>query len=201
MSRHPWSESIHGAVVQETSLVQTTAPAVEPVDEKLVKDHLKITDQSQDQLLKIYIKAVREMTELFLGRSLLKQVWDWAIDGPPSGVINLPKAPLITVDLVQTFDLADAATTFPAGNYVVDTDNSRFFLKTDFIWPVPLRSERSVVVGFTSGYGTVPGDVPAVIRLAILKSVGHFWENRELEAKLPAEAMAMLTPFSWKNFL
>jgi uncharacterized phiE125 gp8 family phage protein len=173
---------------------------MEPVPQKIVKAHLRVPTEEEDDLILFFSEAARDAVEKFLRRSLITQTWELAIDeGPPGDVVNLPRPPLVSVASVKTFDLTDTESTYSAVNYEVDAAASRIFLKDNQIWPTPLRDERSFVVTYTSGYGNLPSAVPPQIRLGVLKLTGHYFENREVLEEMPSEVKRILAPFIWRR--
>lgn len=169
-----------------------TAPAVEPVSLSEAKSFLRITDTDDDTLITAFIVAARQACEEFTGRALITQTWtmfldnfprDEAKNAPPDGwfelpvnyfdnvrrSIAIPRPPLQSITHLKTYGLDNAATTFDATNYIVDTTSEpgRIALNYSSTWPVNLRSYNAVEVEFISGYGSAASSIPDGIRQGI----------------------------------
>lgn len=194
-----------------------SGPAQLPVSLDQVKAQLRLDDDftADDAPVMTLARVATEACERFTRRALITRTWrlfrdawphartsttgggDWW-DGtregalselPPSRrVLELPKPPLQSVVHVKTYDDADAATTYAAGNYFVDTagDPGRVVLRDGAATPAPTRAANGLEVEFVAGYGDDPGDVPEQLRQGILMLTAHLYENR---ADLPDEAV------------
>jgi len=196
---HPWVPEVASPKTRRIALTRTAEP-----DDLLsledLKTHLRITSDDEDTAILLYLRAATDVAERLTGRSFVTQKWRLAVDeGIPGDILDLPRPPLISVETVKTYALDGTESTFSSSNYVVDAERSRIFLKTDVIWPSPLRDERSIVVDYTSGYGADPGDVPAGIRLAVLRLTGEHYENREFGGgKVGGVVLSTLRPYFWR---
>ena len=66
-----------------SSIVIQTPPAAEPVTLATLKNHLRVTLSDDDELLKIYLQAAREVVESASGRSLVNKVYRQSHDRFP----------------------------------------------------------------------------------------------------------------------
>ena len=134
------------------TLVQTVAPAVEPllVSELAAWLRVDADDTSQNDVLTHLAADVRRRCETVSGRALITQTWRLSLDGfpPPSGyfgsswwvrldrpdgdgpgvwpwkfAIRLPKPPVQSVTSIVYVDQAGATQTLAASAYQVDTDS------------------------------------------------------------------------------
>lgn len=190
------------------ALTLNTAPAAEPVTLAEVKAYLSIdtSDTSNDTLLASLLMAARGECENFTKQAFITQTWDLWLDcipGPKggrrpdvwfdgtrdgyipdilgaTGVIDIPKVPLASITLFESYGTDDSSSTFDSSNYVVDTDSKpgRVFLKQGATWPVSLRSLKAIHIRFTAGYSADGSKVPDPIKQAIKLLVSHFFENR-----------------------
>ncbi len=107
-------------------LVLFAAPTVEPCSLDDLKDHLRITDSSEEESVTNYGLGARQMLESDrypgVGVSLITQTWDLFLDGFPSGTdpIIVPKPPLQLVTSISWFDSSNAETVLDVSTYVVD---------------------------------------------------------------------------------
>lgn len=158
-----------------------TAPAAEPVDVDVMKEHSRIDIGEDDALLSGYIAAAREEVEAELKRALITQTWDLWLDGWPSFPLELPLGKLQSVTSITYYDEADASAVYSSSNYQVSAgDPGRIALKTSATLPsTTLRPLDSVVIRFVCGYGSNAANVPDSIRAAIQLRAGLLYENRE----------------------
>lgn len=159
---------------------------------------------ADDTLFATLIGAAYNEVEEFTGRSLLTTVWDWWIDGVPSGPVDaddwkyatgypltlslagadyveLPRPPLIGITTVHWYTTANAETLFAAASYTFDAAGApgRIILNDGYSWPSSVRSRNSMRFRYTAGYGVTAASVPAAMRLAILELVATAYEHRE----------------------
>jgi hypothetical protein len=66
-----------------SSIVVETPPAAEPVTLILVKNHLRVTISSDDQLIDLYLQSSREIVESESGRSLVNKLYKQSHDRFP----------------------------------------------------------------------------------------------------------------------
>lgn len=180
--------------VYRLSLV--TAPPAEPVDLASFKAHVQVDHDDDDAEAAIYLAAARaniDGPDGWLGRALVQQTWDMTLDGfplyPAAPRIQIPLAPLISVDSITYRDTAGDAQTLPTSVYqVVPNSMLRGFvaLEPNQSWPGTDDRHDSVTVRFTAGYapsGDSPPDyaanIPAPIKAAILLMAADMYRNRE----------------------
>lgn len=209
----------------QSGLTLLTAPALEPVGETELMAHLRLNSELEAGLLHGHIRTARHLIESWTGRALISQSWRWfldawpqsreegwwdgvhqgAIGGTASRFIELPKAPLRSIDSVVLFDDADVQTVWSAGNYFADIAGTpgRMMLRQGAVPPNGGRAANAIQISFTCGFGDAPGDVPAPIRQAVMMLAAHYFENREAlaglgsggAALLPLGVQALLAPY------
>ncbi len=201
-----------------------SAPAIEPVSEAEARAHLRISGESELALMLGHIRTARQAVESWTGRALINQSWRWMLDGWPGSAsqewwdgvrvgtmrnsaarfIEMPKAPLVSVNSVTLFNDADQSTVWVAANYFVDTTSApgRLVLRNAASVPLPQRAASGLQIDFTCGYGAGSGDVPAPLRQAVLMLTAHYFENREVMQGadggghvLPLGVHALLAPY------
>ena len=183
------------------SLVRTVAPTIEPITLQAAKDHLRVETEADDQLIGIYLRAAREHCEKVTGRAILQQTWMLSLERFPSWLekayegrspclvpnwasgseILLPKPKLMAVTGIKFTDTSGAEQTLDPTKYrtTATDDVAKLFPAYGQLWPVALPTPGAVQITYTAGYGDSPDQVPAVIALAMLLLVGHWYENRE----------------------
>jgi len=200
-------------------LKRLTDAASEPISAAEAKTFMRVSNSSEDTLIGTLIKAARQACELYTGRALITQTWEYNLDrfpstraadsdwdgvreGPisslftPLDYIDIPVAPLIAVSSLKTYDDAGDATTMDAGEYIVDTRRTpgRITLARGSTWPVDLRIADAILITFTAGYGAAAA-VPGPLVQAVYQATAFFFENRESGGNLPEHVRALLQPY------
>lgn len=178
-----------------------TGPTDEPVSASEAKAHARVDDDSENAIIATYIKAARELAETYTARAFVTQTWSMFLDAfPACGIIEVPRAPLISVTHIKTYDDADAATTMSASDYFVDTktEPGRIVLRSAASWPDVARVANGVEIQFIAGYGE-PSQVPASIRRGIMELFMWLYEHRGDGNEPPAACYAPLVGFKlWR---
>jgi uncharacterized phiE125 gp8 family phage protein len=160
-------------------------PNLEPVSVATLKKHSRLNDTGLDlDLLPLRITAARQWVEGYTGRALLQQTWLYAVDYLEDSLapLLLPRAPLLDVLQVSSYDPEGIETTVPATAYRVDTgtEPGRLFLDPDIgYWAVNPRTYGGLAIEYRAGYGTLETDVPEIIREAILLLAAELCERLE----------------------
>lgn len=193
-----------------SSLSLITPPTQEPVSLAEVKAHLRVATDGDDALLSALIVTARSVAESLTGRALLAQTWRLYLDQAPSQrYLILPKAPLLSVAQVCSYDESDNLTVFASSNYLVDSASQpgRLVLRGLYSWPQILRTANGLEVTYTAGYGTAAAQVPAAIRQGLLAHVAHLYQNRgdylspdgqmqvAVQAGLPSISLSLYAPY------
>lgn len=201
-----------------SGLIQTVAPAGEPITLAEAKTWLRVDGTDDDVLIATLIEAARAYVETFTGRALITQQWELTLDAFPNGdryvdgrlreskissipgrEIILPRAPLASVQSVKYYDTAGTLQTFSSASYFTDTraEPGRVVLNEDYDWPETQVRPNAIIVAYTVGYGT-PSQVPQVLRTALRFMVTHWFRNRSpvnignIVTQIPAAAEALL---------
>lgn len=112
--------------------------------------------------------------------------------------IELPKPPLISVDLVQYLDVQGATQTLTANtDYVLDLGREPARLAPAYgrYWPTTLQQINAVTIRFTCGYGAAAA-VPDGIKQWMLLRIGTMYENRA-ELEYVTRGSQLELPTSW----
>jgi len=165
-----------------------TPPAVEPITLDQAKDHLRVTNTTDDALISTLIAAARRFAEGYCRRALITQVWDLYVDKFPDavrGVLEIPFGELQAVTSVTYYDADGALQTLSASLYQVEAirEPARIRPIATETWPATYDQMNAVTVRFTAGYGDAPGDVPEQVVQAMLMLIGHLYENRESSSR------------------
>ena len=171
-----------------------TPPAAEPVTPAELREYLRLDGTAEDPLLRVLIAAARGRAEDYTRRSFVTSTLRATLDVPAyrRGVIDLPRPPIRSVTSVAVG--TDAALAPSA--YVVDADLGTV---------APAASEWGsgdrLTVQYAAGYGADPDDVPAELRVAVLRIAATLYEHREdtitgtITAGMPLDAKALLDPY------
>lgn len=177
-----------------------TPPTTYPVSLAETRAQLGIETTDHDATLAGIIASATELAEVYINQALITRTYKGFLDSfPACRHIDLPRSPLQSVTHVKTYDDADAATTMDAADYYVDAASltGRIVLRQSGSWPCVERVANGIEIQWVAGYGDDPADVPEMIRLGVMITVGWLYENRGDEAApktLPPAAEALLLP-------
>jgi uncharacterized phiE125 gp8 family phage protein len=184
-----------------------------PVSEAELADLLAL-DNYTDPLLRILLHSATQAAIAFTGRAFLNQQFTIQWDGypgygtetggldslrrVPAEWVELPYAPLVSVQSVKFIDLDGVETVIDLSELVIDTLHQPGRIKFRKGAPV-LSNNTRMVVEYTSGYGEDPEAVPFNLRFAILQAAGYMYEHRGEctadSAITKSGAAATLVPF------
>ena len=172
------------------SITTTSEPSEEPLSLDDAKAFMRVDDSDEDDLIAAFIVAARQKIEEEIMRALVTRSYTYTLDYWPTydlygrgrDYIDLPYAPLQSVDSFQYYDEDNTLQTVDSDIYSVDTasEPGRIYLLDGEVWPTSdTRNARaSVVISYTAGYGDA-SDVPSAIVTAMKYWVGTWYENRE----------------------
>jgi uncharacterized phiE125 gp8 family phage protein len=165
------------------SLKRITAPAETPVDLTTAKAHVRVIGTAQDALLTLYLEAATgnlDGKDGVLGRALVTQTWEYALDSFPSEEIRIPLPPLQSVTSIKYLDTDGVEQTLDSARYLVDTSGEPGWVVVDADgWPDTYDSANAVKIRFVCGYGAGTA-VPASLKAAVLLHTGDLFENRQI---------------------
>jgi uncharacterized phiE125 gp8 family phage protein len=180
-----------------------TPPAIEPVTVAELKLFARIDGTDEDTLLEGFIQGCREATESYMGRALIQQTYRMVMDWWPGRAVELPRPPLISVELVATIDEDDDETTYSSDNYYEVTEGvpGKIVLKQGVTAPQNTdRNYGGYLIEWKAGYGDVATDVPKAIRDGITVWATVVYETRTLGKEPPMQARALLDLFRVLRF-
>jgi uncharacterized phiE125 gp8 family phage protein len=173
-----------------------TQPAYEPISLAEAKGWLNIEADVtiHDAVLRLLIKAMREMAEnltfrAFISRQLRLTLADWPYDREYGVRIELPSAPLLSVESLKYRDTDGVLTTLATDQYDVYEEYEPGLIVPAYLvaWPTIRRQPDAVQVSFTAGYAPgSPSDeasnqevMPGALRLWMQTRLATLFENRE----------------------
>lgn len=171
---------------------EITAPSVEPVSAAQAVDWLRAEsadfNDGQTALLELLIQAMREHAETLTGRAFVQRTLELSLPCfPSSGVIVLPRPPLISVTSVKYYAFDGTDTTVDPTLYEVDTASEPGQVQPAYLetWEGTRNVFNAVRVRYEAGYAPVssPTDyrekVPARLKLWVHARLATLWRNRE----------------------
>ena len=207
-------------MVETLKLQLRNAPSVEPLSLDDAKQYLRVTGSDDDAFINSLIVASRDSCENFTHRALITQEWTMWLDNwdakskmpwwdgvrvgawiPESASgIELPKNPVQSVDLINSYDDDNTATVWATTNYFVDiySIKARVNLTIGGITPVNTRPTNGIEIQFKSGYGDAPTDIPNTLLEGMKAMIGHMYENRGCsceEAGAKSSAFVLWRPY------
>lgn len=160
------------------TMLLLTPPAVEPVTLAEMKDYLRISSASEDDLLTGLIATARETVEKLTGTALVSQSWRLYLDDwPQQGIVRIPCYPIALIAAVTAYGPEGDPTVIDAGDIFLDASlrPARLYLASPAI---ALRPMNGMEIDFVAGFGEAGTDVPDGLRRAIKVLVAHCYEFR-----------------------
>lgn len=180
----------------------TAEPSVEPITADEVKEWARIDGTDEDTWITNTIKTVRDLTELYLGRSLIKKTIELTMDEWNSEYIELPYSPVISISKIETFDESGVATVYNSSYYYLDNNSmpARCIIKDDYTLPTNTdRYFAGYKITYFAGYGLLATDVPQTIKDAMKLWVTFIYENRSFTTEPPADVKKILFAYRVLN--
>jgi uncharacterized phiE125 gp8 family phage protein len=183
------------------TLFRTVGPALEPVTLAQAKAHLRVTHESEDDLIEGLIRAAREAVEGQTGLALIEQKWRLVLDRwPRGGVVKLLRYPVSDVDALTIYGSDGVPVVIEPERYGVDRVSQPARVQAEMP-AVNARALNGIEIDFTAGYGTDGTAVPEGLKLALLVLVGHWFEMRgsfgpdEQPVSYSAQFERLIAPF------
>ncbi|MBC2884736.1 phage head-tail connector protein [Ochrobactrum sp. CM-21-5] len=154
-----------------------TPPALEPVTIADVRAFLRISTETEDEILQRLIATARELIEAETGLSLIEQTWRLRVDRwPRSGRLAIFKYPVKAVTAVVAYKPDGTAISFSPEEFVLHHGKrpQRLYMAQ---YP-DASSFEGIEVDFIAGFGETGVDVPDALKQAILTLVAHLYEKR-----------------------
>ena len=173
----------------------TIQPASEPLLKAEVKNHLKVDNTADDDLIDALIVTARQAVEDYTLLKLLPQTVTEYFDGF-SDPLELSTAPMRTVSSVTYLDVDGASQTLSTDVYKVQEYAllPLISLKADQVWPTTRAEAEVVTVTYTVGFDDADA-VPRILKSAMLLMIGFWYDKREDSIrKMPTQAEFLLRP-------
>ena len=174
-------------------------PITEIISVSDIKAYSRIDSSYEDNLLLDLITAAREYCEEYTGRSFIEQSWALTTDNfNDDNIIELPRAPIISIDSVQYLDTDGALQTLGSGFYQADINAEPGRLKVLSMPDLANDRLNKLPINYTSGYGKSSLDVPKAIIHAAQILVLFYYDNRSMPGSAPDAVKNLLNPFKVK---
>ena len=176
------------------TLARVTAPAALPLSLAEVKEHLRVTNAYQDDLIDGLIAAAVAYVDGtgLLGRAMITQDWaQWVNQAP--GWVRLEIGPfqsLVSVEYYDTDNVLQAATlgdfeTRLAGDFVICKP------KEDFEWPNAETRQDAIKITYRAGFGDAASDVPQNVRHAMFLMIAHWYKQWSASTEIKMNTLPM----------
>jgi uncharacterized phiE125 gp8 family phage protein len=174
-----------------TSYKVITQPATEVVATDVMKNNLKLDGiTADDSLVATLLIAARQRCEEYCNIKFIDTVVEQVWDEFPKGVkfqncLNLTIGNASAVESFKYYDEAGVIQTWSASNYILDTysKSGRICTAANVDYPT-IDTDRinSIIVRYTSGFGSSASTVPDAIKHAIMLQASYLYSNREDKA-------------------
>lgn len=161
--------------------------ATEPVALEDLKKYMRLPEgfDDDDSLIEdIIIPAARRGVERFLNRTLIEHDWEAYLDAfpiPSERPIRLSKGPVTEIAKIE----------YQVNGELIELEDGAYFQRPgtglcevcpsyNHSWPTADCVVGAVKISFTAGYGAAAEDVPEDIRLGIMLTASHLYNNRNI---------------------
>jgi len=171
------------------NIASSNAAGVYPVTTDLFFDHIIYTtsDQSEIDLATRFIASATAFAEQYTGRFFIMRNVTHSYDSfPAMSMGNKQPLTLIggtanSVASVTYYDSTFASQAVSSHRQIDKHSKSHIYPAMGSQWPTDVATGEPDVVSVTYEVGTLPADVPAPVRSAILLIAASLWEHRENE--------------------
>ena len=160
------------------TLFRTVDAAIEPISLAQAKEHLRVSHDSEDELIAGLIGAARQEVERATGTALINQSWRLVLDDwPGADLVFVRRGPVREIVSITIFDADGAASVLAPEHYQLDgySQPARLFFRKR---PAPGLELNGIEIDFLAGFGEAGTDVPDLLKRAILLLVAHWYEFR-----------------------
>lgn len=143
------------------------------------KAYLKAIGNGEDATIQMMLDAAQSKVEKATDRLLITRACRFTADCFGRAVL-LPVRPVVDVTSVQYYDTAGDLQTLASDQWILADrlERPRVVPAVGASFPSTWELPGAVIVEFNAGYGDEPADVPADLRIAVLKTVRDMWSFR-----------------------
>lgn len=188
----------------ERHLIETTAPAAEPITNTEFKAHARYGLSDEDDLIDEYIKTARQACEKYCRRSFINTTWTYYLDKFPRagrGTIYLPRGPVSSITSFEYLDAStETLTTVSTDDYETSLNSlpARIRQKEGRSYPTEQDTVEAVKIVFVAGDGAASSNVDASLKVAVRLLTSYFFEIREPSndpGMIPESIKMILRPY------
>lgn len=152
-------------------------PALEPVTIADARAFLRLSTDSEDDILHRLLVTARELVEAETGLALIDQTWRLRVDRwPRSGRLALFRYPVRAVTAVVAYRPDGTAISFSPEEFVLHQGRRP---QRVYMAQYPDAADfTGLEVDFLAGFGETPETVPDTLKQAILSLAAHLYESR-----------------------
>ncbi|MGW6776605.1 head-tail connector protein [Brucella pseudogrignonensis] len=173
-----------------------TPPALEPVTIADARAFLRISTDSEDDVLRRIIKTACELVEAETGLALVDQTWRLRVDRwPRSGRLAIFKYPVKAVTAVVAYRPDGSAIGMEPEEFMLQ--HGRRPQRVYMAQYPDAQTFCGLEVDFIAGFGETGVEVPDALKQAILTLTAHLYENRAGLDTAKAELPTMVD--SWRR--
>ncbi len=165
----------------------------EIVDLPALKMHLRVENDLEDTYLLNLVDSAIGFAEDFTRRCIRKRTVRFELDTFPISVLDLPLAPVISIQRIVYQTNGIAQTVAPYRYKTMLTEDTALLLPQP-VWPFGSEVGVEAIVGYAAP--------PASLRQAVLLLCGHYYENREVmrdrfvnSNEMPFSVTSLLYPY------
>jgi len=164
--------------------IRTTTPSFEPVTlaQARVQVRIAAANTDHDSFLTRLIQEARELWEHDTQTVVATGTFTLSLDYFEGCSIELPLRPVTSITSVQYRDIAGTLTTFSSSKYSLSNSGAMpsIVLGYNEMWPDVRGHHDDVLITFVAGYAAI-GDVPEVVKQAVLLEVKNQFESEETQ--------------------
>lgn len=178
-----------------------TPPASTPVSVVKVKEHLKVENVDDDQMIGDLIDQATSHIQNLINHKLITQDWRFYFDKlPDERCLQLDLAPVSSVLEVRYFDEQGDIITLAGNDYQLGSHMhpARLWIKK----PLNVAQQlNGIEVDLRVGFGVASVDIPGDIMRALMLTISHWYEFRgavhpsDQPLTTPAGLNRLLSPY------
>jgi len=191
-------------------IVETTAPASEPVTLNEAKLWAKVDITDDDTLITALITSARVQIENHINRPLINTTFKMYMDAffpDKRDAIQIEIGSVNAINSIQYRDNAGDLQTWSTAEYETDLNGAFAWFKPvdGNTYPTTeINTFNTVEVEFIAGYGADASDVPEIIKTAIKMLVTDAYEHREAQTEITLNdnkaVKRILDQYTLRNF-
>lgn len=167
------------------TLTRSTGPSHRVVSVAEAKTNLRLpqTDTTHDQGIADAIDAATEQLEQDTDRVFVTQTFLLELNAFPRRrqPIAISNKPVQSINAITYIDEEGIEQTLADTSYALDLGRRQIYLPVNQTWPTAATVQNAVRVSYEAGYGDDSGDVPRMVRQAVLLQVGYWFIDPMME--------------------